>query len=157
MAGHSVRLLWGQDRTSGPIQPESFVILPLNRPPCCSPVLGGADAIPCNRNWEVGVETVNPQSGRPSLCPGCPLIPKPNSRQCWARCRPNPLPTSLGLAKGPPRSHALSLEGRGQMPLSSTPGFTAPEDTLTHTKLEKGTPLQKNPPSRITTINTHLY
>ena len=63
------------------------------------------------------VETVNPQSGKPSLCPGRPLIRKPNSRQCWARCRPNPLPASLGLAKGPLGSHALSPEGRGQMEL----------------------------------------
>lgn len=116
-----LRLLRGQDGTSGPLEPLSFLSsCPLNCPPVA--VLCWDRLMPCHSieqeiGWGGGrwVETVNPQSGKPSLCPGRPLIPKPNSRQCWARCRPNPLPASLGLAKGPLGSHALSPEGCGQM------------------------------------------
>lgn len=95
-----------------------------------------------NRNW--GAETVNPQSGRPNLCPGRPLIPKPNSRQCWASCWPNPFPTSLVLAKGPPSSHALNLKGSGQMLLFYYRFYSPRRDTATH-ELEKDTSLLKIP------------
>lgn len=38
------------------------------------------ELMPSHRGGNWGVETVNPLSGWPSLCPGCLLISKPNSR-----------------------------------------------------------------------------
>lgn len=86
--------------------------LALRGPPASSAILSDFISLP-RKSWrhptgqELGVcvQILNPQSGRPSLCPGRPLIPKLNSRWCWAHCLLNPFPTSLGLATEPKYSH----------------------------------------------------